>query len=649
MNKKLSIIIINFNVKYFLAHCLNSALSALEGMDGEIIVVDNNSTDGSKSFFENRFKQVKFIWNDTNIGFGKANNLGLKYATGEYILFLNPDTIVPEDCFEKCISFIQSKKNQCALGVRMIDGSGNFLKESKRSVPSPLTSLFKVAGFAHLFPHSRIFAKYHLGNLDEHKNHEVAVLAGAFMMIPQKILQEVKGFDEDFFMYGEDIDLSYRIQKAGFVNYYFAETSIIHFKGESTKKGSLNYVRMFYKAMSIFVTKHYKHSMAGAFHFFIQIAITLRAAMAATARFIKWIGMPVIDLLIIAGSFWLVKIAWSVYIKLEVNYSPNVLFIALPVYTGLFLFTSCHTGLYDGYNKQSRLNKSTLGSLLVILSLYSLLPESLRFSRGILVFGTVLAYVLMTFLKNLFQKWGVLEKGPAAEEFDKAIIIGTVSEYGSVLELLENKGLNERVLGRINPGETTDRDTLGDLDNLQQILRTYPVKLVIFCNGNLSIKEIILKLPLIPAKISVQIYSPTLKTMIGSDDRNEIGRIYSEEATDYNLNKKISRRGKRILDILVSIFFLITLPFHLLFKTRFAIFFKNITHVFFSRKTWIGYAGNDPKLPGIKPGIITTTGLPPNMNRAHSKNLNAKDHLYAEKYEVMNDLELIWKNYQLLS
>lgn len=649
MNKKLSIIIINFNVKYFLAHSLNSALSALEGMDGEIIVVDNNSSDGSKSFFGNRFKQVKFIWSDTNIGFGKANNLGLKYATGEYILFLNPDTIVPEDCFEKCISFIQSQNDQCALGVKMIDGSGKFLKESKRSVPSPLTSLFKVAGLANLFSHSRIFAKYHLGNLDEDKNHEVDVLAGAFMMIPRKILHEVKGFDEDFFMYGEDIDLSYRIQKAGFVNYYFAETSIIHFKGESTKKGSLNYVRMFYKAMSIFVTKHYKHSMAGAFHFFIQIAIALRAAMAATARFLKWIGMPVIDMLIIAGSFWLVKIAWSVYIKQEVNYSPNVLFIALPVYTGLFLFTSWLTGLYDGYYKQSRLNKSTLVSILVILSLYSLLPESLRFSRGILVFGTVLAYVFMTFLKTLFQKWGVLEKTPAAEEFEQAIVIGTLSEYESVLELLENKGLKERVFGRIDLGETTDPDSIGDLDNLQNILRNYPVKQIIFCNGKLSIKEIISQLPSIPSKLSVQIFSPTLKTMIGSDDRNEIGRIYSEEATDYNLNKKISRRGKRILDVLVSIFFLITLPFHLFVKTRFALFFKNITQVFFSRKTWIGYAGNDPKLPDIKPGIITTTGFPPNMNRVHLKSLNTKDHLYAHKYEVMNDLKLIWKNYQLLS
>src|SRR5690606_13995428 len=392
MNKTLSIIIINFNVKYFLEHCLNSVITALNGINGEIIVVDNHSADGSKLYFKNRFPEVHFIWNNENIGFGKANNLALEYATGEYILFLNPDTILPEDCLEKCIFYLQSHQDNGALGIKMLDGAGRFLKESKRSFPYPLTSLYKLMGLAKLFPRSEVFAKYHLGNLDENKNHEVDVLAGAFMMLPQKVLKVVKGFDEDFFMYGEDVDLSYRIQQAGFVNHYFAGTSIIHFKGESTKKGSLNYVRMFYKAMSIFVTKHYKNSKADVFNLFIQAAIGLRAAMAAVMRFLKWIGMPVIDMLIIAGSFWFVKSIWSRYIQQEIHYSPNVLLIALPVFTGLFLLTSWLTGLYDGYYKQSRLNKSTLVSILVILSLYSLLPESLRFSRGILLFGSLTAY-----------------------------------------------------------------------------------------------------------------------------------------------------------------------------------------------------------------------------------------------------------------
>jgi len=270
-----------------LEQCLFSVKKALKDIDGEIFVVDNSSDDGSADFFRNRFPQVNFIWNDSNAGFAKANNQALKLAKGEYILFLNPDTIVPEDCFEKCLSFIRSQKNNIALGIKMLNGSGAFLKESKRAFPSPVTSFFKVTGMAKLFPHSAIFAKYHLGNLEKDQNHPVDVLAGAFMMIPKKILDITGGFDEQFFMYGEDIDLSFRIQKAGFSNYYFSESTILHFKGESTKKGTLNYVKMFYKAMSIFAKKHYGGRSAGIFNFFIQMAIFMRAGLSAAGKFLK--------------------------------------------------------------------------------------------------------------------------------------------------------------------------------------------------------------------------------------------------------------------------------------------------------------------------------------------------------------------------
>ncbi len=259
----------------------------MKNIDGEIIVVDNNSSDGSLDFFTNHFYNVNFIWNKTNFGFAKANNQALKIAKGDYILCLNPDTLVPEDCFEKCIHFIQTKENKIALGIKMIDGSGNFLKESKRGFPTPSTSFYKLSGLSKLFPNSKTFSRYHLGYLNENKNHEVDVLAGAFMMIPKKILDKTGNFDEDFFMYGEDIDLSFRVQKAGFKNYYFAESSIIHFKGESTKKETFHYVKIFYKAMSVFVKKHYGNKQAGLFGFFIQIAIFSRAALAAGSRFFR--------------------------------------------------------------------------------------------------------------------------------------------------------------------------------------------------------------------------------------------------------------------------------------------------------------------------------------------------------------------------
>ncbi len=289
---QLSIIIVNYNVKYFLEQCLCSVRKAIKNIEAEIFVVDNNSTDGSEQFFKDKNPQVKFIWNKENIGFSRANNIAVKMATGKYILFLNPDTIIPEDCLEKSLSFLKSQPNAGALGIKMLDGSGNFLKESKRSFPSPLTSFYKLSGLAKLFPHSSVFSKYHLGNLDENKNHDVEVLAGAFMMVPQKIIQSIGSFDEGFFMYGEDIDLSYRIHNAGYKNFYFAESNILHFKGESTRRGRLNYVKLFYKAMSIFARKHYGNKSV-LFNLLIQIGILVRAFISGIKRFIKWIGMQV--------------------------------------------------------------------------------------------------------------------------------------------------------------------------------------------------------------------------------------------------------------------------------------------------------------------------------------------------------------------
>jgi len=275
---RLSIIIVNYNVKYFLEQCLCSVTKACTGIDAEIVVIDNNSSDGSKDLLSQKFPEVRYIWNKENIGFSKANNLALKQCSGEYILFLNPDTILPEDCLTQCLSFFQSQENTGALGIRMIDGAGNFLKESKRGFPSPATSLYKLAGLSKLFPHSKTFARYYLGNLTEYETQEVDVLAGAFMLVPKKILDEVGSFDESFFMYGEDIDLSYRIQKAGYKNYYFADSTIVHFKGESTKKGSLNYVRMFHRAMILFIQKHYKN--AGLFSLLMRIGIVCNALLS---------------------------------------------------------------------------------------------------------------------------------------------------------------------------------------------------------------------------------------------------------------------------------------------------------------------------------------------------------------------------------
>jgi len=287
---QLSIIIVNYNVQCFLEQCIISVIAACKNIEAEIIVVDNDSTDGSKLFFNNRFKAVQFIWLKRNLGFAKANNIGLAAARGSTILFLNPDTIVPEDCFEQCLTFFHSKDKAGALGIRMIDGSGCFLKESKRGFPSLFTSFCKLSGLTVLFPSSTIFANYYLGHLPENKNQPVAVLSGAFMMVDKKVLDKLGGFDETFFMYAEDIDLSYRIQKAGYLNYYFAESIILHFKGESTKKETLQYINTFYGAMILFVKKHHGLFIGSMYTVVIQAVIAIKSLRAGVNSLFKKSG-----------------------------------------------------------------------------------------------------------------------------------------------------------------------------------------------------------------------------------------------------------------------------------------------------------------------------------------------------------------------
>lgn len=233
---KLSVIIVNYNVRYFLEQALLSVRKAAQRLPTEIWVVDNNSVDDSVRMVEEKFPEVHLIANKDNPGFSIANNQAIRQSKGEYVLLLNPDTVVEEDTFERCCAFMDAHPDAGALGVRMIDGAGNFLPESKRGFPSPWVAFAKTFGLARIFPTSRLFNHYHLGYLAEDETNEVEVLAGAFMFMRRKALEKVGLLDETFFMYGEDIDLSYRVILGGYKNYYLPETTIIHYKGESTKR-----------------------------------------------------------------------------------------------------------------------------------------------------------------------------------------------------------------------------------------------------------------------------------------------------------------------------------------------------------------------------------------------------------------------------
>lgn len=611
-------------------------------------MVDNHSNDGSRDFLECRFPHVQFIWNDCNTGFAAANNQAVARAKGDYILFLNPDTILSEDCIQKSIAFFRKTPDAGAIGIRMIDGSGKFLKESKRAFPSPLTSLYKLTGLAKLFPHSRTFARYHLGHLSQHSNHEVDVLAGAYMMIPKAVLDKTGSFDETFFMYGEDVDLSYRIQQAGYKNYYLAESTIIHFKGESTKKGSLNYVRLFYKAMSQFVRKHYSGSKAGIFNFLVQLAILGRAVLALIVKLLERIGLFLLDAGLIFMSFLLSKYYWSHYIRNDVDYSPNVLVIAFPVFTVLFLVAAYYAGLYDKGYHQRQLVRSAVVAALVLLSGYALLPENVRFSRGILVLGILLSVVLMNFMRIIFIRAGLLETTEGYDEKRQTIIVANKTDFDAVKGLMSNADLQERVLGRVHNKEQSAEQTLGSIDQLSYLIKRYPVKEVVFCEDGLSFQEIIRVVQQLPEGIRNKFHASGSSSIVGSDSKDMAGD-YVSAAKKYPLAKPIKRRNKNLLDILIAIFFIVSFPIHLVLQKNPGRFFKNLFAVLFRKKTWVGYAVVPNHLPPIREAVLTSTSLPAKLNELPEESLQISDEWYASGYSVYIDLQKIWRGYKYLS
>lgn len=285
MALKLSVIIVNYNVKYYLDLCIRSVLRAFEEMNtpAEIIVVDNHSADGSVDYLEQRYPQklfpmVRFVRSAHNLGFARANNIAIRQSRGEYVLLLNPDTIVGEDALKASVDFMDAHEDAGAVGVRMLGAQGRRAMESRRGLPTPMVSFFKMLGFCNRWPHHRLFGKYYMGYLPWDEPSQIEVVSGAYCMLRRKALDEVGLLDEDFFMYGEDIDLSYRVLKGGYHNYYLP-VDILHYKGESTQKSSFRYVHVFYEAMLIFFRKHYS-GMTFLLSLPIKTAIYAKALMA---------------------------------------------------------------------------------------------------------------------------------------------------------------------------------------------------------------------------------------------------------------------------------------------------------------------------------------------------------------------------------
>lgn len=254
----LSVIIVNYNVRYYLEQCLHSVFASQGVEEMEVFVVDNCSSDGSIAYLRERYPQVHYIENSENMGFARANNVAIARARGRYVLLLNPDTIVTSHTFADCIALLDTRTDVGGLGTCMLRTNGSFALESRRGLPTPFVAFCKMTGLTRLFPRSRVFGRYYMRYLDEHEVNDIDIISGAFMMLRHEAIDKVGMLDEIFFMYGEDIDLSYRLLKAGYKNCYIP-SPILHYKGESTEKSSFRYVYTFYKAMQLFFNKHYRH------------------------------------------------------------------------------------------------------------------------------------------------------------------------------------------------------------------------------------------------------------------------------------------------------------------------------------------------------------------------------------------------------
>ncbi|MGB1216269.1 MAG: glycosyltransferase family 2 protein, partial [Saprospiraceae bacterium] len=458
---KLSIVIVNYNVRYFLEQALLSVRKAVQGMEAEVFVVDNNSVDDSVEMVRTRFPEVILMANKDNPGFSIANNQAIHQSKGEYVLLLNPDTIVNEDTFRKCVDFMDEHPKAGGLGCRMIDGSGKFLPESKRGFPSPFVAFCKTFGLSSLFPKSKIFGKYHLGYLDEHEVHEIEVLAGAFMLMRKSVLDEVGLLDETFFMYGEDIDLSYRIIKGGYKNYYFPDATIIHYKGESTKKGSLNYVRVFYNAMIIFAKKHFTGTKGWLFILMLQAAIYLRAGITLFSNVLEKMTLPLLDAGLITTGLLLLKDFWAnYYFKDSDYYGSSFLFVNIPLYTSIWIFSIFFSGGYDeNYSLRRPVRGLFFGSVL-LAAVYGFLDLEFRSSRALIVLGAFWSFfaVILTRLALHFIQYKNFNLGKTVSS--NLCLIGSKEETERSLKLLQQVGVNKNIIGSILPeGEKREKTT----------------------------------------------------------------------------------------------------------------------------------------------------------------------------------------------
>ena len=639
---KLSVIIVNYNVKHFIEQCLFSVFKAAEALPCEIFVVDNNSVDGSTTLIKEKFPHVILIENKINTGFSVANNQAIKLAKGEFVLLLNPDTVVQEDTFFKIINFMEQTPDAGGLGVKMLDGQGNFAPESKRGLPTPEVAFYKMFGFSKLFPKSKKFGKYHLSYLDENDIHSVDVLSGAFMLIRKSVLDKIGYLDETFFMYGEDIDLSYRITKSGFKNYYFPKTQIIHYKGESTKRSSLNYVIIFYNAMAIFSKKHFSGSNAFVFNILIRFAILLKATLALLVRLLKTFTVPMLDFLGIILGLFLTKQLYIQNAHLQTTtYSEKLVALAFLSYAIIWMVSVYFNSGYDKPIKLFKIGRGILIGTLFILIAYALLPETIRFSRALILLGTIVAFMSMFVLRILLHLFKIKTYSLIDENVKRIAIVGEEDEFNRVHHLIKLTSVKTGFVGFVSIEKNNDHQPMfiGKFNQIDEIIKVHHINEIIFCAKDLSSQVIINSmLKLVSNRVSFKIAPPESFSIIGSNHIDTAGDLYM---IDFNsISKPHNKRKTRLLDFFSALFILLLSPILFFIQDKKNNFFSNCFYVLIGRYSWVGFGKTkDQHLPEMKRSILSPTMLH-DIEIENSKLFNLQ---YAKDYNVEKDMHIIWE------
>jgi O-antigen biosynthesis protein len=641
---KLSIVIVNYNVQYFLEQCLLSVQRAMQGLEVEVFVVDNASVDGSMGMVKEKFPWLTRIQNAENVGFSRANNQAMRISRGEYILLLNPDTVIEEDTLRKVTSFMDAHPEAGGLGVKMVDGKGRFLPESKRGLPTPATSFYKIFGISKLFPTSARFNNYHLGHLDPAKTHAIDILSGAFMCMRKAALDQVGLLDEAFFMYGEDIDLSWRIRQGGWKNYYFPDTTIIHYKGESTKKGSLNYVFVFYKAMVIFANKHFSAKNARLFSMLIHMAIWLRAGMALAYRFLQTIALPLADAAFtIIGWWWLKEVYAQWQQKVYEDYLVWSVFLATTV---IYLFSVWLNGGYDKPLSAKRSVRPIFTAAVAIVVLYSLLPETMRFSRALILGGGIIALVVF-YTNRMFVRWWKTGSWKLADQSMLRFgIVGYAEEAERVKLILQAAHYQPDMITVVSPHlQGSPSASEHSLNLLPEIVRVHGLDQVIFCAKDVASSDIIAAMSsMAGASVEFKIAPPESLFIIGSNSIETSGDVYILDVN--SIVKTVNRRKKRVLDVILSIVFLALAPILLWVQKSPIGFLQNCLSVLRRQKTWVGFAPTPANrgLPALPPGVVYP-GIGQSLSQEHLSKYNV---LYAKDYSTTTDLRSMLKGWRLL-